>query len=93
MDFSPVKNVCTSSDLKQISRQLNQIGLESIARGEAGICIMSGGQGTRLGFDHPKGMYDLGLRSKLSLFGFLAHKLRRLMNLANEFYPNYKIIN
>ncbi len=54
---------------------------------------MSGGQGTRLGFDHPKGMYDLGLRSKLSLFGFLAHKLRRLMNLANEFYPNYKILN
>lgn len=45
---------------------------------------MSGGQGTRLGFDHPKGMFDLGLQSKLSLFGFFAKRLLRLNILARE---------
>lgn len=48
------------------------------------VCIMSGGQGTRLGFDHPKGMFDLGLQSKLSLFGFFAKRLLRLNILARE---------
>ena len=43
---------------------------------------MSGGQGTRLGFNHPKGMFDLGLKSQLSLFGFFAHRLIKLNKLA-----------
>ncbi len=42
------------------------------------VCIMSGGQGTRLGFDHPKGMFNLGLQSGLTLFGFFANRLARL---------------
>jgi len=49
---------------------------------------MSGGQGTRLGFDHPKGMYNLGLHSNLTLFGFFAHRLIRLMRLVKEKFPH-----
>jgi UDP-N-acetylglucosamine/UDP-N-acetylgalactosamine diphosphorylase len=42
---------------------------------------MSGGQGTRLGFDHPKGMFNLGLNCNLTLFGFFANRLLRLMEI------------
>lgn len=45
------------------------------------VCIMSGGQGTRLGFDHPKGMFNLGLKSDLTLFGYFANRLLRLNEL------------
>ena len=42
---------------------------------------MSGGQGTRLGFDHPKGTYNLGLQSNLTIFGYFANKLLRLSEI------------
>ena len=51
---------------------------------------MSGGQGTRLGFDHPKGMFDIGLDSHFTLFEFFARRLLRLMELAKQQFPDTK---
>ena len=49
---------------------------------------MSGGQGTRLGFDHPKGMYDIGLDSHFTLFEFFARRQLRLMEIVKKQYPD-----
>ena len=35
---------------------------------EVGIVILGGGQGSRLGFEYPKGMYKIGLQQNKSLF-------------------------
>lgn len=48
---------------------------------------MSGGQGTRLGFDHPKGMYKIGLQSDVSLFEFFSKRLEKLNQLAGAAVP------
>lgn len=88
VEFTPVENVCSAKDLEKMAPELNQEGLEAISRGELGVCIMSGGQGTRLGFDHPKGMFDLGLHSHLTLFAYFAHRLIRLTRLAYTQFPH-----
>lgn len=79
--FKPVPNITTHEDLKKEAKAFEDIGFEAIARGEVAVCIMSGGQGTRLGFDHPKGMFDLKLQCNLTLFGFFANRLARLNEL------------
>lgn len=59
-------------------------GLAAVGRGEVAACILAGGQGTRLGFDGPKGCYDIGLPSKKPLFKIFAERICRLVTLAKE---------
>jgi UDP-N-acetylglucosamine/UDP-N-acetylgalactosamine diphosphorylase len=42
-------------------------GEEALAAGEIGVLLVAGGQGSRLGFEHPKGMYSIGPVSGASL--------------------------
>lgn len=50
-------------------------GAEALRAGQVGAMLVAGGQGTRLGFDHPKGMYPLGPVSGAFLFQILFEKL------------------
>jgi len=50
-------------------------GATALRNGNVGAMLVAGGQGTRLGFDHPKGMYPLGPVSEAYLFQILFEKL------------------
>jgi UDP-N-acetylglucosamine/UDP-N-acetylgalactosamine diphosphorylase len=53
-------------------------GEELLRRGEAAVLVVAGGQGSRLGFEHPKGMFAIGPVSRKSLFQIHADKVRAL---------------
>ncbi len=50
-------------------------GAEALAVGEVGAVLVAGGQGSRLGFEHPKGMFAIGPISGASLFQILLEKI------------------
>ncbi len=50
-------------------------GEQALQAGEVGAVIVAGGQGTRLGFDQPKGMFPIGPVSQRTLFQFFADRL------------------
>ena len=52
------------------------LGLDLLAEGGVGVVTVAGGQGTRLGFDGPKGRYPIGPVSGRTLFGIFAQRLR-----------------
>ncbi len=58
-----------------VVRQARQRGEELLARGQLGVALVAGGQGTRLGFDKPKGMFPIGPVSGRTLFEILAAKV------------------
>ncbi|TYZ65230.1 hypothetical protein PybrP1_012326 [[Pythium] brassicae (nom. inval.)] len=62
-------------------------GLKAISCGHVAAIVLAGGQGTRLGFAGPKGMFRLELPSAKSLFQLFAERLRRLETLADAAFP------
>jgi UDP-N-acetylglucosamine/UDP-N-acetylgalactosamine diphosphorylase len=68
----------------QSARALGQL---SMARGELAILLVAGGQGSRLGFDKPKGMYPVGPLSGASLFQIHAEKVLALSRRFGKLIP------
>ena len=53
-------------------------GIELLKQGKFCCLTVAGGQGTRLGFDAPKGTYPIGPVTGRTLFGYFAGSIRRL---------------
>ena len=51
------------------------VGEELLAAGKVGAVLVAGGQGSRLGFDEPKGMFPIGPVTDRSLFQIFAEQL------------------
>ena len=52
-----------------------QRGAEAIAEGKVAMILTAGGQGSRLGFDHPKGMFPIGPVSNRTLYQMIIEKV------------------
>ncbi|ODV98033.1 hypothetical protein PACTADRAFT_73669 [Pachysolen tannophilus NRRL Y-2460] len=90
-NFKPLPVQSHSSLLEEPAENVAQWereGLELINRGEVGVILMAGGQGSRLGSCAPKGCYDIGLPSHKSLFQIQAEKIMRVVKLSNETFHN-----
>jgi UDP-N-acetylglucosamine/UDP-N-acetylgalactosamine diphosphorylase len=55
--------------------QAQVAGERALRNGQVGAILVAGGQGTRLGFNSPKGMYEIGPVSRASLFQILLEKV------------------
>src|SRR5689334_21568410 len=77
----PAPETIQPAPIAQISpanKKERALGEESLRRGEVAVLMVAGGQGSRLGFEHPKGMFPIGPASNHSLFQIHAEKVLAL---------------
>ncbi len=70
-------------------KRLFELGLKTIREGRVCAFLVAGGQGSRLGFEGPKGAYNIGLPSGKSLFQLQAERLKHIGELAGVSIPWY----
>lgn len=78
--FEPFNDFAFSGN---VSHQVK--GQELIAKGRLGCLLLAGGQGTRLQYSHPKGLYPISVIKGKSLFQLCAEKVRAASKKAE--YP------
>ena len=77
------------SEINQRHDEFLKVGLEAIKKGEVAAVLLAGGMGTRLGFDLPKGCFNVGKTRELFIFQCLINNLMDVVNEAGCFVPLY----
>jgi UDP-N-acetylglucosamine/UDP-N-acetylgalactosamine diphosphorylase len=92
LDFSRVRPVKvlrlpTSFEDWIAQEHAAEVGLAALQAGQVAIVIVAGGQGTRLGFDGPKGTFPIGPVTGASLYQILAEKVVALVRRVEQPVP------
>lgn len=66
-DVPPAITLADFAD-KESYDQAYQTGCTALKSGKLGMILVAGGQGSRLGFNHPKGMFEIGPISNRTLY-------------------------
>jgi UDP-N-acetylglucosamine/UDP-N-acetylgalactosamine diphosphorylase len=77
----------TLSEIQSDSDRYTEIGIKAIKEGKVGAVLLAGGQGSRLGFDHPKGMFNIGVERELYIFECLINNLLDVTRMAGAYIP------
>ena len=67
--------IYTLDQRKDLDSSMLAVGETTLSQGKAAAFLLAGGQGTRLGFDGPKGLYPVTPVKRKSLFQHFAEKL------------------
>ena len=86
--FEPLGAV-TISDIASESDKYIKKGTEALKAGKVAAVLLAGGQGTRLGFDKPKGMFNIGVDTELYIFQCLINNLMEVVDIAGAWVPLY----
>lgn len=87
-EFSPLG----AMELDEINSKKDDFiktGVEAVKNTKVGAILLAGGQGTRLGFDKAKGMYNIGITKELYIFEQLIENLKKVTTLADAWVPLY----
>jgi UDP-N-acetylglucosamine/UDP-N-acetylgalactosamine diphosphorylase len=92
-DIQPVQLTPPANQQRPDAREAWKAGEEALKAGRVGLFLVAGGQGTRLGYDGPKGAYPMGPITQKSLFENHAEKIHNLQSRYDCILPWYIMVS
>ena len=86
-EISPIEAL-TLDKISERKNEFSETGVEAMRQGKVACVLLAGGQGTRLGFDGPKGTLNVGLTKQLYLFQCLIQNLFDVKNQVGQWMRN-----
>ncbi len=80
-------SVCTMEEIEGQKEKFFNVGVDAIKNCKVGAILLAGGQGSRLGFDKPKGMYNIGITKPLYIFEMIIKNLMDVVNATGAYVP------
>ena len=90
--FEPIPVLPIASDEDPKTNKAIEAGEEALRAGRVGLVLVAGGQGTRLGFDGPKGSFPIGPITGRTLFEYHADKIHNARRKYNCTLPWYIMV-
>lgn len=87
-DIQPL-GVLTLEKIMKRQEEYRKIGLENIRAGKLCLLLLAGGQGSRLGYDRPKGCFNMGINRELSIFQLLMEHVMDVVKQADAWMHMY----
>jgi UDP-N-acetylglucosamine/UDP-N-acetylgalactosamine diphosphorylase len=91
--IDPVPTIPVASPDRADARDAWESGEAALRAGRVGMLLVAGGQGTRLGFDGPKGAYPVGPVTGRSLFAYHADKILHAQRRYDCILPWYIMVS
>ena len=91
-NIGPVPVIKATTPPSPQDRDAFDAGEAALRAGRVGLVLVAGGQGTRLGFDGPKGAYPIGSVTGKTIFEFHADKIHNLQRRYGCTLPWYIMV-
>lgn len=90
--ITPIKTMKLSeSSLKK--DYYRELGIKAIKAGKVGALVLGGGMGTRLGSDHAKGMYDIGITKPVYIYQRMIENMLKVVKEADAWFHLFIMTN
>ncbi|MCC8110248.1 MAG: UTP--glucose-1-phosphate uridylyltransferase [Ruminococcus sp.] len=84
--FAPMDAVMLD-DIRKNQKKYRDIGIQALREAKVGAVLLAGGQGSRLGFNHPKGTFNIGKTRDLYIFQCLIQNLKKVTDEVDAYVP------
>ncbi len=85
--LSPINSVVTVQEALRRRMQFEYVGLDLLSQNKVGAVLLAGGQGSRLGFDGPKGTFNIGVTRPLSIFEQQMNNIESVTKITGRHFP------
>lgn len=75
------------AEIRENEAHYREIGVNAIKAGKVGALVLAGGMGTRLGSNHAKGMFDIGLTRNVYIFQRMIENMLEVVNETKSWIP------